>query len=115
MKKDYDLKIEKTKKIINEEFTHSKLTQTYFNSHINNLNKLFDEEVEIIEKIIRLNEKSEILEKEVKNKIKLLKVMLDKINRLINELIININNTNEQELSDILEEMNRLIKTVKDY
>ena len=115
LKKDYKLKIEKTEKIINEEFTHSKITQYYFNSHIDNFKELFDEEVKIIEKIINLDEKSEILEKEVDKKINLLKLMLNKINSLINELIININNINEEEITNILEEMNHLIKSVKDY
>ena len=115
LKNEYETKIKKTTAIIIEVFSESKMTQEYFLSYIAKLNHLYNEEISIIEKIINFNESSRTLEKELKKRIKVLKLMINKINSLINELIININQDKENTLDNTLEELDELIKSVKDY
>lgn len=79
---------------------------------------MFYEQIGVAYSIIELaSSESEKLENELKNKIELLKSIIEKLNDLIDELIIHIssNKDNTDEINAVFEDMEKLIDSVKFY
>lgn len=116
LKQEFNLKIKKLKKLIVEDFTDSKTTQDYFMAHIDYCEKIFNEKLAIINKIIEFeSDDIEFIENQIENNVEALKLIIEKINDLSNEIIISIGSKNKKEIENVLEEMDNLINSVREY
>ena len=118
LKQEYELKEGRAKELIGKLFDTSKMSYNSFNSSLNNCNKLFYEQIGIAFSIIDLASSESLkLENELKNKIEVLKSIIEKLNDLIDELIIHIssNKDNSDEINAVFEDMEKLIDSVRFY
>ena len=116
LKQEFNLKIKKLKKLIVEDFTDSKTTQDYFMGHIDYCEKIFNEKLAIINKIIEFeSDDIEFIENQIENNVEALKLIIEKINDLSNEIIASIGSMNKKEIENVLEEMDNLINSVREY
>lgn len=118
LKGEYELREGRAKELIAKLFDTSKMSYNSFNASLNNCNKLFYEQLGIAFSIIDLaSSESPKLEDELKNKIEVLKSLIDKLNDLIDELIIHIssNKDNSDEINAVFEDMEKLIDSVRFY
>lgn len=118
LKEEYELKEGRAKELIGKLFDTSKMSYNSFNSSLNNCNKLFYEQLGIAFNIIELaSSESQKLEEELKNKIVMLNSIIDKLNDLIDELIIHIssNKDNTDEINAVFDDMEKLIDSVRFY
>ena len=60
---------------------------------------------------------NELVEKEIENKISILSSFVDKMNELINELIIHIgsNKKDDDDINNLFNDMDDLINSIKNY
>lgn len=118
LKQEYELKEGRAKELIGKLFNTSKMSYNSFNSSLNNCNKLFYEQIGIAFSIIDLASSESLkLENELKSKIEVLKSIIEKLNDLIDELIIHIssNKDNSDEINAVFEDMEKLIDSVRFY
>ena len=90
-----------------------------FKGEVDNCRVNFFREVDSAESMIELSDEySEKIAKELKNKIKILQQIVGKLNDLQSELIISISNGDDEgheEIKNLIDEMNELIDSVKNY
>lgn len=118
LKELFEIKESRVNELLEKLFSPGELSYDYFISTINESSKLFYENTKISLKIIDLaSEFSSVIEDELKNKIEVLKSILDKMDDLINELIIHVSTDKEDkdEIKSLMEDMEHLIDSVKDY
>ena len=118
IEKEYNLKQSKALQLIEKLFTSLDMTYDKFKSVINHSNQLFNNQLEVTKKMIELDvDENELVEREIENKIKTLKTFIDKIDQLINELIIHLssNKKDNDDMNNLFEDMNDLIDSVKNY
>ena len=118
IEQEYDLKQNKAKELLREIFNSNYREYNKFLSSINESNKLFDIQLDVIRKIIEVDDGSkEFVGREIDNKIKILQTFIDKMNDLIDELIIHLSSDsqNSDDVSGFFEDMDDLINSVKDY
>lgn len=119
-----ELKEEFTNKKINAEtliekrFAPPQLTYDKFMSTIENAERVFDSEYNTAIDLIRYSDDySSDMEEQIKAKIKTLKVLIKQLDNLIKELLENLSkdNSSDEEIKNIIEEMDRLIDSVSLY
>ena len=118
LEQDYYLKQKKALELVEKQFNPPQMTYTKFSSSIQKSNQLFADQLEITRKIVELdNDNNEVVEKEIEDKIKTLETFIDKMEDLINELVIllSTNKEDEDDINNLFEDMDDLIGSVKDY
>lgn len=119
-----ELKDEFTNKKINAEtliekrFAPPQLTYDKFMSTVENAERVFDSEYNTAIDLIRYSDDySSDMEEQIKAKIKTLKVLIKQLDNLIKELLENLSkdNSSDEEIKNIIEEMDRLIDSVSLY
>lgn len=118
LEKEYNLKQEKAKELVLKLFNPDHMAYQRFMSSIEKSNNLFNIQVDIARKMTELNvEDNAFVEKEIENKLVTLETFIDKIEDLINELIIHLssNKKDNDDVQNLFEDMDDLIHSVKDY
>ena len=115
---DYDIKQRRAKELVNKLFDPNHMAYNKFSSSIEKSNQLFYNQLEITKKMIELDvDNNELVEGEIDNKIKTLQTFIDKLEDLINELVINLstNKKDNDDINNLFNDMDDLIHSVKDY
>lgn len=118
LESQYDLKQKRAKELLDELFGSGNESYNKFSSAITRSNQLFINQVKIARKMIELENSDDLLlESEIKDKLNTLYEFIDKMEDLINELVIQLssNKDDNEDIHNLFEEMNDLINSVKDY
>lgn len=115
---EYNLKQSKAKELVEKLFNPSTDQYQKFTQIIIKSNGLFDNQLTVTRKMIELNEvNKDFIEKEIKTKIITLNTFIDKMDDLINELVIQLssNKNDDEDINNLFEDMDDLIDSVKNY
>ena len=118
LESEYLNKQNKAKELVGKLFDPSHMAYDKFMSSINKSNQLFDNQITVTRKMAELDtDKNDFVEREIEGKIKTLKSFIDKMEDLINELIINMssNKKDKDDINNLFNDMDDLINSVKDY
>ena len=118
LEEEYDIKQRKANELVEKLFDPTHMAYNKFSSSIKKSNQLFENQLEITRKMVELNsDNNEIVEKEIDNKIKTLQSFIDKMEDLINELVIHLSSNKEDndDINNLFKDMDDLIGSVKDY
>lgn len=114
----FEVKEKVVRQLIEKKFEPPQITYDKFIAMIDSCNKLFYSQADSAKNIIDLAaEDTPRVRSELENKIKTMKTIIDQIEDLTNELVVNINSDSqsEDEVKNLLEDMEDLIGSVKDY
>lgn len=114
----FDVKEQVVRDLIKKRFEPPQITYDKFISIIDKANKLFYQEVDTALNIIRLAaDDTPRVQAEIQEKINNMKKIINQIEELTNELVINISSDDEtkEEVDNLLENMENLIGSVKEY
>ena len=118
LKAIFDVKEKSVRELIAKRFEPPQITYDRFISSIDSCHKVFYSTADSTLNIIHLAaDDTPRVEQEITNKISSLEEIIDQIEDLTNELVINIStdkNSNE-DLKDVLNDMEDLVDSVKDY
>ena len=117
LKDQYDVKEEVVKELIAQRFEPPQMTYTKFIGAIDECHEFFYDQYNAAVNIVQLAaEDSPRIRNELDEKIKILQKLIDQIEDLTNEFVIAISSDKTEEDVNILKEnMDDLIKTVKNY
>ena len=119
LKETYETKEAKVLELLETKFPSGQLSYYRFKGDVDSCRVTFFKEAESAETMIELSDEySDKIAKELKAKIKTLEAILGKLNDLQSELIISISNSDDdgdEEIQNLMNDMNELIKSVKDY
>lgn len=118
LEKDYNLKQKRATELVEKLFDPSDMTYNKFSSSIKKSNQLFANQLEVTKKMAELDtDNNELVEKEIEAKIKTLQTFIDKMEDLINELVIHLstNKKDNDDINNLFSDMDDLIHSVKDY
>lgn len=114
----FDVKQEVVRGLIKKRFEPPQITYDKFIKTIDNAEKLFNTQEKAALNIINLAaEDTQRVRSEIESKINSMKTIINQIEDLTNELVINISSDNEsgKEVKNLLDDMENLIDSVKDY
>lgn len=114
----FNVKQEVVRDLIKKRFEPPQITYDKFINTIDKSQKLFNTQAESAMNIINLAvEDTPRIESELDSKIDSMKKIINQIEELTNELVININSTEESsgEVKILLDDMENLIDSIKDY
>lgn len=114
----FDVKEQVVRDLIKKRFEPPQITYDKFISIINKANKLFYQEVDTALNIIRFAaDDTPRVQGEIQEKINNMKRIISQIEELTNELVINISSDDEakEEVNNLLDNMENLIGSVKEY
>ena len=118
LEQDYDLKQRRAQELVEKLFDHNHVTYDKFAGSITKSNNLFSTQLDITKKMadMDLNE-NPFVEKEIEKKLNTLQAFIDKMEDLINELIIHMssNKEDDSDINNLFKDMEDLIDSVKDY
>ena len=113
---EFTKKEKATRIIIENRFQPPQLTYTRFISGVDKSAELFNKNIESAFTMIHLAvEYSPRIAGEVESRIDILKGIIDKMDKLSNELVLNDDLTKDDDVEDLINQMDNLIKSVKDY
>lgn len=115
---EFDEKETSVRKLIEKRFEPPQITYDRFISTIDSCHKLFYSQADAALNITQLAvEDTPRIEDELENKISILKSIIDQIEDLTNELVININSEEKStaDVKSVIDDMENLIDSVKDY
>ena len=114
---DYNAKQASATEMVEKLFDPTHMSYSKFMSAIKKSNQLFSNQVTIARKMVELDESNSLVEAELENKIKTLNAFVDKMEDLINELVIQLssNKQDNEDLNNLFKDMDDLIDSVKDY
>ncbi len=118
LEQDYNLKQSRAKELVEKLFDRDHITYDRFNSSINKSNNLFSTQLDIAKKMAEMDlNESPFVKKEIEHKLKTLHTFIDKMEDLINELIIHMssNKEDDSDINSLFKDMDDLIDSVKDY
>ena len=117
LKDEYSVKEKNARKLIAEKFTPPQISYDKFIGVVNNSTKLFNTQVASAETMMDLaDEESVSIRHELDSKIDVLDKIIDRMDNLINELVISMSkDSDDGEVHDLLDDMERLIDSVKKY
>ena len=118
LEKDYDLKQKRATELVEKLFDPTHMAYNKFSSSINKSNQLFANQLDVTKKMVELDtDNNELVEKEIESKIKTLETFIDKMEDLINELVIYLssNKDDTEDINNLFNDMDDLIRSVKDY
>lgn len=116
LKSQFQFKETNTRELIERCFPAPQMTNAKFNGDVDNCSKIFSNKYENIMLILEstcIN--SNKLDDEIKSNIEVLKEINNKLTLLHEELLINISKSGNHDVELLLEDMGRLIDSVKDY
>ena len=114
----FNVREEVVRELIEKRFEPPQITYDKFISSIDHCHKLFYVQSDAAQNIINLAaEDTPRVQEEIKGKIDAMKKIINQIEDLTNELVINISSSNEStdEVKNLLDDMENLIESVKDY
>ena len=114
----FNIKQKVVRELIEKRFEPPQLTYDKFIANIDNCEKLFNIQAESALNIIQLSTgDSQIVKKEINNKINIMNSIIHQVEDLTNELVINMSydENSSNEIKNLLEDMEKLIDSVKDY
>ncbi|MDR2623533.1 MAG: hypothetical protein LBC39_03015 [Methanobrevibacter sp.] len=116
----YETKEKIARGLIEKRFTPPQITYDRFISAIDNCNGIFYSHVESTLNLINMDViHSQKLEDEIKNRVYILKSLIEKIDELTNEMAINSSSSDEESYHDkvknLMAEMKNLTGSVKEY
>ena len=114
----FDVKQKVVRELIEKRFEPPQITYDKFINTIDKSEKLFNTQAESAMNIINLAvEDTPRIDSELDSKIDSMKKIISQIEELTNELVININSTEEssEDVKILLEDMENLIDSIKDY
>lgn len=114
---DYNSKQAKASELVEKLFDPSHMAYAKFTNAIKKSNQLFSNQLAIANKMIELDENNNLVEGELENKIRTLDTFVDKMEELINELVIQFssNKKDDEDINNLFNDMDDLIDSVKDY
>ena len=118
LENDYDLKQRRATELVEKLFDPTQMAYNKFSSSINKSNQLFANQLDVTRKMVELDtDNNELVEKEIESKIKTLETFIDKMEDLINELVIYLssNKDDTEDINNLFNDMDDLIRSVKDY
>lgn len=117
IERDYNSKQAKAKELVEKLFDPTHMAYSKFTFAINKSNQLFSSQVDVARRMIDLDDNSYVVEEEIENKIKTLNTFVDKMEDLINELVIHLstNKKDNDDINNLFNDMDDLIDSVKDY
>ncbi|MBE6489532.1 MAG: zinc ribbon domain-containing protein [Methanobrevibacter sp.] len=118
LEQDYDLKQSRAKELVEKLFDPNHLAYEKFMNSINKSNNLFSTQLDIAKKMAEMDlNENPFVEKEIEKKLKTLQDFIDKMEDLINELIIHMgsNKEDDTDINNLFKDMDDLIDSVKDY
>jgi hypothetical protein len=114
----FDVKEEVVRDLIEKRFEPPQITYDKFMAAIDSCRKLFDSQSDSALSIICLAaDDTPRVQNEIKGKIDAMKTIINQIEDLTNELVINISSSDnsDAEVKNLLDDMENLIGSVKDY
>ena len=119
LKETYETKEAKVLELLEKKFPQGQISYYRFKEEVDNCRVNFFREADAAESMINLSDEySDKIATELKNKVKTLQEIVAKLNDLQSELIISISNADDdgdEEIKNLIDEMNQLIDSVKDY
>ena len=118
IEQEYDLKQRRATELVEKLFDPSHMSYQKFTGIIRKSNGMFDNQLTVARKMIELDDgENAIVEKEIENKIVTLNAFIDKMEDLINELVIQLssNKEDDDDINALFKDMDDLIGSVKDY
>ena len=119
LRETYETKEAKVMELLEKKFPAGQISYYRFKDEVDNCRVSFFKEADSAQSMIDLSDEySDKIASELKNKIKTLESIIGKLNDLQSELIISISNANDdgdEEIKNLIDEMNDLIDSVKDY
>jgi len=114
----FEVKEEVVRDLIEKRFAPPQLTYDKFINIVDSAHKLFYRQADAASSIINLAaEDTPRVQDEIESKISSMNTIIDQIERLTNELVINIINETgaSEDVANLLDDMENLIDSVKDY
>lgn len=114
----FDVKQEVARELIKKRFEPPQITYDKFIATIDKSEELFNKQAEAASNIVNLAaEDTPRIQNELKSKIDAMKTIINQIEDLINELVINISASEQssEDVKTLLEDMENLTTSVKDY
>lgn len=118
LSQEYNIKQAKASELVEKLFDPTHLAYERFTSSITKSNNLFDIQLGIARKMAEMDiENNQFVEKEIESKLVTLQTFIDKMEELINELIIHLssNKKDNDDINNLFNDMDDLIHSVKDY
>ncbi len=118
IEQEYNLKQQRARELVEKVFDPTHMAYNKFSSSIDRSNQLFNNQLEVTRKMVELDtDNNELVEKEIDNKVKTLEAFIDKMEDLINELVIHLssNKKDNDDINNLFNDMDDLIRSVKDY
>ena len=117
IEQDYNSKQAKAKELVEKQFDPTHMAYSKFTNAINKSNQLFSNQLDVARRMIDLDDNNYVVEEEIENKIKTLNTFIDKMEDLINELVIHLstNKKDNDDINNLFNDMDDLIDSVKDY
>lgn len=114
----YNAKQAKAKELVEKLFDPNHMAYERFSSSINKSNNLFEIQLGIARKMAEIDvDENPFVVKEMESKLVTLQTFIDKMDELINELIIHLssNKKDNDDINNLFKDMDDLIDSVKDY
>ncbi|MBE6501372.1 MAG: zinc ribbon domain-containing protein [Methanobrevibacter thaueri] len=116
LEEEYNSKQAKARELVDKLFDPSHISYSNFTAAIDRSNQLFANQLKITQKMMEL-ESSEVVNRQIEDKIRVLNTFIDKMEELINELVIQLssNKDDNDDINALFKDMDDLIGSVKDY
>lgn len=113
----YEIKERNARDLIEKRFTPPQLTYDKFISSVDNSTKMFNIHSEVILNIIDMaSQDSEKIDHELNDRLDILKTLLKKMDELIDELVLSLNDDEKEgDPTNLINELDDLIDSVKSY
>ena len=118
LENEYDMKQKRARELVEKLFDPNHMAYNKFSSSINKSNQLFANQLDVTRKMVELDtDNNELVEREIEGKIQTLETFIDKMDDLINELVIHLssNKDDNEDINNLFNDMDDLIHSVKDY
>ena len=116
LKAEFKTKDKAARELIEKRFEPPQITYTRFITLVDKSSELFEKEAESAQTIIDLaSEDSPRIRSELDSKIDILKSITSKIDELTNELILSMDSSEDADVDNLIDDMQDLISSVKDY
>lgn len=116
IEKDYNSKQARATELVEKLFDPTHMSYSKFTNAIKKSNQLFANQLKITQKMMEMDN-SAVINREIENKIRTLETFVDKMEDLINELVIQLssNEKDNDDINNLFKDMDDLIDSVKDY
>lgn len=116
LKSKFDIKEKNVRDLIEKRFPSPQITNAKFNSIVDECCEVFNQKTEVISTIVdSTTEYSSKIENELKSNINVLKEINIKLDNLTNELVIALSEEKNTGVDDLLEDIDKLTDSIKDY